>query len=65
MKYKYCKDCIRVKMSRSEYDALVRLVSLSQKYYYNKSILDACDCAEFVYLLFIKEKFGKNHDHLT
>ena len=42
MKYKYCKDCIRVKMNKSEYDALVHLVSLSMDDWRNKSIDDAC-----------------------
>lgn len=59
MKYKYCKDCIRVKLNKSEYEALVHLVSLSQQYFYKKSIEDACNCAELAYFLFIEQTFGK------
>lgn len=59
MKYKYCKDCIRVKLNKSEYEALVHLVSLSMEYWRKKSIEDACKCAEMAYFLFIEGTFKK------
>ena len=59
MKYKYCKDCIRVKMSKSEYEALVHLVSLSMSYWRKKSIEDACNCSELAYFLFVEGGFNK------
>lgn len=59
MKYKYCKDCIRVKMTKSEYEALVHLVSLSMAYWRKKSIEDACNCAETAYFLFIGKENQK------
>lgn len=57
MKMKYYKDCIRVKMSKSEYNALVHMIALSQAHYQKKSIDDACKCAEMAYWLFIEGMF--------
>lgn len=59
MKYKHCKDCIRVKMKKSEYQALVHMVALSQEFNLKKSIDDACKCAEMCHYIFIDEVFDK------
>lgn len=57
MKIKKHKDCYRIKISQSEYGALLHLVALSQEYFYKKSIDDACKCAEMTYWLFIEKAF--------
>ena len=57
MKVKKHKDCFRIKISQSEYGALLHLVALSQSYFTKKSIHDACKCAEMTYWLFIEKAF--------
>ena len=57
MKMRLHKDCIRVKMSNSEYNALVHLIALAQQHHQKKSIDDACKCAEMAYWLFIEGSF--------
>lgn len=57
MKMKLHKDCIRVKMSNSEYNALIHLIALAQAHHQKKSIDDACKCAEMAYWLFIEGSF--------
>ena len=58
MKYKYCKDSIRVKMSKTDYEELVHIISLAQEYHLKKSISDACDCAEAVWEMFIGKELN-------
>lgn len=57
MKVKQHKDCFRIKVSQSEYKALIHLMALSQSYFMKKSIDDACKCAEMAYWLFIEGSF--------
>lgn len=59
MKFKMSKDCIRVKMSKEEYNALVRLISLSHDYFMKRSISSGCNCAELAYFLFVQRTFEK------
>lgn len=57
MKCKLHKDCIRVKLTKQEYQALIQLMSLSHEYFMKKSIDAACKCSELAYYLFIQGSF--------
>jgi len=59
MKYKMTKDVIRVKMNKTEYNALMHLMLLANKYNFTKSIEEACTCADMVYHLFVTEDLSK------
>ena len=59
MKCKLHKDCIIVKLTKQEYQALIQLMSLSHEYFMKKSIDAACKCSELAYYLFIQGTFEK------